>query len=85
MNGRPALSLAGRVRSIMDRARGSMADLSSLLAVIEHDPDDAQALDALAAAARVAVPEARTARFAAARKVLSMRNRPDAVDRKSVV
>src|SRR5438270_13541997 len=63
----------------MDRARGSMADLSSLLAVIEHDPDDAQALEALANAARQAPPDVRSMRLAAARKSLSARNRPDAV------
>ncbi|MDB4959159.1 MAG: repeat-containing protein, partial [Myxococcales bacterium] len=56
-----------------------MADLSSLLAVIEHDPEDAQALEALAAAARASAPDVRTTRFAAARKVLSGRNRPDGV------
>ena len=56
-----------------------MADLSALLAVLEHDPDDAQALDALEAAARGAPGDVRAARFAAARKVLSERGRPDAV------
>ncbi|HSD86004.1 MAG TPA: hypothetical protein VLB44_00760, partial [Kofleriaceae bacterium] len=56
-----------------------MADLSALLAVLEHDPDDAQALDALEAAARIVPPEARANRFAAARKVLSAKGRPDAV------
>ena len=47
-----------------------MADLSALLAVLEHDPDDAQALEALEAAARVVAPEARAHRFAAAKKLL---------------
>src|SRR5512146_3010423 len=56
-----------------------MADLSALLAVLEHDPDDAQALDALEAAARVVPPEARANRFAAARKLLAAKGRPDAV------
>src|SRR5262249_12838782 len=56
-----------------------MPDLSSLLAVLEHDPDDAQAVEALSAAARAATTEARTARLAAARKLLSTRTRPDAV------
>jgi tetratricopeptide (TPR) repeat protein len=56
-----------------------MADLSALLAVLEHDPDDAQALDALEAAARGAPADVRATRFAAARKLLSNRNRPDAV------
>ena len=56
-----------------------MADLSSLLAVLEHDPDDAQALAALAGAARSAAPDLRATRFAAARKVLAGRGRPDAV------
>ena len=56
-----------------------MADLSSLLAVLEHDPDDAQALEALSGAARHTAPDVRAARFAAARKVLTGRGRPDAV------
>ncbi len=56
-----------------------MADLSSLLAVLEHDPDDGRALDALAAAARAAPADLRSSRFAAARKVLSQRGRPDTV------
>lgn len=56
-----------------------MADLSSLLAVLEHDPDDAQALEALAGAARHTAPDVRASRFAAARKVLAGRGRPDAV------
>src|SRR5689334_13137987 len=56
-----------------------MADLSALLAVLEHDPDDAQALEALEGAARIAPADVRTTRFAAARKVLSVRGRPDAV------
>ena len=56
-----------------------MADLSSLLAVLEHDPDDVQALDALAGAARAAPAEVRATRFAVARKTLAGRGRPDAV------
>ncbi|NVB83755.1 MAG: tetratricopeptide repeat protein [Kofleriaceae bacterium] len=56
-----------------------MADLSALLAVLEHDPDDAQALDTLESAARSAPPELAASRFAAARKLLSGRGRPDAV------
>jgi hypothetical protein len=36
-----------------------MADLSVLLAVLEHDPDDAQALAALEGAARSTPPELR--------------------------
>ncbi len=56
-----------------------MADLSSLLAVLEHDPDDAQALEALGAAARSTSPDVRASRFTAARKVLTSRGRPDVV------
>src|SRR5258706_13674597 len=56
-----------------------MADLSSLLVVLEHDPDDAQALEALAAAARQTSPDVRASRFTAARKVLANRGRPDVV------
>jgi tetratricopeptide (TPR) repeat protein len=56
-----------------------MADLSALLAVIEHDPDDAQALFALEGAARNSASDVRATRFAAARKLLSGRGRPDAV------
>ena len=56
-----------------------MADLSALLAVLEHDPDDAQALEALEAAARSAPPSCVRTRFAAARKLLAGRGRPDAV------
>jgi tetratricopeptide (TPR) repeat protein len=56
-----------------------MADLSALLAALEHDPDDAQALAGLAEAARLASPDVRTQRFAAARKVLGGRGRPDIV------
>ena len=56
-----------------------MADLSSLLAVLEHDPDDAQALEALALAARQTPPDVRASRFAAARRALASRGRPDAV------
>ncbi len=56
-----------------------MADLPALLAVLEHDPDDAQALAALVEAARHTSPDIRTARFAAARKVFATRGRPDIV------
>ena len=56
-----------------------MADLSALLAALEHDPDDAQALAGLTEAARLAPPDVRATRFAAARKVLGGRGRPDAV------
>src|SRR5262245_17001598 len=56
-----------------------MADLSALLAVLEHDPDDTHVLGALEAAAKQASPELRATRFAAARKLLSGRGRPDAV------
>ena len=48
-----------------------MADLPSLLAVLEHDPDDTQAFEALAAAARQAPPDLRASRFAATRKLLA--------------
>ncbi len=57
----------------------AMADLASSLAVLEHDPDDAQALEALAAAAQQAPAEVRASRFAATRKLLATRGRPDAV------
>jgi tetratricopeptide (TPR) repeat protein len=56
-----------------------MADLSSLLTVIEHDPDDAQAFEALAQVAASAPADTRASRFSAARKVLAGRGRPDAV------
>nr|MDQ3299360.1 hypothetical protein [Myxococcota bacterium] len=56
-----------------------MADLPALLAVLEHDPDDAQALAALVESARQAPADVRTARFAAARKALGTRGRPDTV------
>ncbi len=56
-----------------------MGDLISILAVLEHDPDDAQALEALAGAARQTAPDVRATRFAAARKLLGSRGRPDAV------
>jgi tetratricopeptide (TPR) repeat protein len=56
-----------------------MADLPALLAALEHDPDDAQALAGLAEAARQATPDARATRFASARKTLSGRGRPDTV------
>jgi tetratricopeptide (TPR) repeat protein len=53
-----------------------MADLPSTLAVLERDPDDAEALDAVRAAARAAPVEAR-AQLAIARKALGDRGRPD--------
>lgn len=56
-----------------------MADLSSLLAALENDPDDPQARDALPGVASQAPADARASRFAAARKVLASRGRPDAV------
>jgi tetratricopeptide (TPR) repeat protein len=56
-----------------------MADLIALLALIEHDPDDSQALDALAQAARSAPSDVRATRLAASRKVLATKGRPDAV------
>ncbi len=56
-----------------------MADLPALLAALEHDPDDAQALAGLVEAARQASPDVRTARFAQARKLLGGRGRPDTV------
>jgi len=56
-----------------------MADLSSLLAVLEHDPDDAQALEALPGAARHTPPDVRASRFTGARKVLAGRGRPDVI------
>jgi tetratricopeptide (TPR) repeat protein len=56
-----------------------MADLPSLLAVIEHDPDDSQALDALSQAARSAPSDLRATRLAASRKTLAAKGRPDAV------
>ncbi|HEU0029409.1 MAG TPA: tetratricopeptide repeat protein [Kofleriaceae bacterium] len=58
-----------------------MADLSSILAVLEHDPDDVQALESLAGAIRQAAPDVRTTRLAEARKLLASRGRPDAVVR----
>src|SRR5512140_2015463 len=58
-----------------------MADLSSLLAVLEHDPDDTQALEALVAAARHTPPDVRASRFTATRKLLAGRGRPDVVAR----
>src|SRR5688572_23115290 len=56
-----------------------MADLSTLLAVLEHDPDDAQALRALSEVARQTPPDVRATKFAASRKVLATRGRPDGV------
>ena len=58
-----------------------MADLLSLLAVLEHDPDDPQALEALDEAARQAPADVRANRFAQARKLLASRGRHDAVAR----
>ena len=58
-----------------------MADLSSLLAVLEHDPDDAQAIEALVATARTVAADARAAGFANTRKVIGGRGRPDTVVR----
>src|SRR6185312_4292078 len=58
---------------------GSMADLSSFVAILEHDPDDVHALEALAQAARGAPSDQRATRLAAARKALTAKGRPDAV------
>ncbi|HLL23762.1 MAG TPA: hypothetical protein VK427_16600, partial [Kofleriaceae bacterium] len=58
-----------------------MADLATLLAVLEHDPDDAQALRALAEVARNTPPELRATKLEASRKVLAYRARPDGVIR----
>ncbi len=56
-----------------------MADFANLLAVLENDPDDAQARDALASAARATPPNVRVDKLAATRKLLAQRGRPDAV------
>ncbi|HET9623769.1 MAG TPA: tetratricopeptide repeat protein, partial [Kofleriaceae bacterium] len=56
-----------------------MADLPALLAALEHDPDDAQALAGLTEAARHASSDHRAARLAATRKALATRGRPDTV------
>src|ERR1044071_9331440 len=56
-----------------------MADLPALLAALQHDPDDAQALNGLIEAARGAPPDVRVRELAAARKLLATRGRPDAV------
>src|SRR5689334_7390521 len=56
-----------------------MADLPAILAVLERDPDDVQALEALTGAAHHSPPEVRAQRFAAARKALATRGRPDAL------
>ena len=56
-----------------------MADFANLLAVLENDPDDAQARDALAAATRATPLHVRVERLAATRKLLAQRGRPDAV------
>jgi golgin subfamily B member 1 len=72
-------ALYGDVRADTIGAPLAMADLPSFLAVIEHDPDDTQAFEGLAAAARQAPPDLRSSRFAATRKLLANRGRPDAV------
>jgi tetratricopeptide (TPR) repeat protein len=54
-----------------------MADLPALLAALEHDPDDAQALAGLVEAARQTAPDTRAIQFASARKLLSGRGRYD--------
>ncbi|HEX4450171.1 MAG TPA: tetratricopeptide repeat protein [Kofleriaceae bacterium] len=56
-----------------------MADLFSILAVLEHDPDDSQALESLAQAARATPAAQRENRLAQARNVLGSRGRSDAV------
>ncbi|MBA3452345.1 MAG: hypothetical protein H0T42_04530, partial [Deltaproteobacteria bacterium] len=56
-----------------------MADLSTLLAVLENDPDDPQARDALFGAAQNAAADLRATRFASARKLIGGRGRPDTV------
>ena len=56
-----------------------MADLPALLAALEHDPDDAQAFAGLVDAARQTPADVRVTRFAATRKVLAARGRPDIV------
>ena len=56
-----------------------MADFANLLAVLENDPDDAQAREALAAAARSVEPAVRADKLARARKLFAERGRPDAV------
>src|SRR5688572_214824 len=56
-----------------------MADLATLLSVLEHDPDDAQALRALVEVARQTPPDVRATKFAASRKMLATRGRPDGV------
>ena len=58
-----------------------MADLPSILAVLERDPDDTQAVEALAGAAREAPPDVRASRFSATRQVLAGRGRPDVIVR----
>src|SRR5450432_2150011 len=67
------------VRADTIGASRAMADLSSLLSVIEHDPDDTQAFEALVDAAQKAPPDLRASRLAATRKLLATRGRPDAV------
>jgi tetratricopeptide (TPR) repeat protein len=56
-----------------------MADLATLLAVLEHDPDDAQALRALAEVARQTPPDVRATKLSSSRKVLATRGRPDGI------
>jgi hypothetical protein len=72
-------ALYGDVRADTINAALAMADLPSFLAVIEHDPDDTQAFEGLTAAARQAPHDLRSSRFAATRKLLANRGRPDAV------
>ncbi len=56
-----------------------MASLSSLLAVLEADPDDPQARDALPGASLRVAPDERRAHFSVARKALAARGRHDVV------
>lgn len=55
-----------------------MADFAHLLAILELDPDDAQAMGALRAATATLDPAQAQERFAAAGKALTERGRPDA-------
>ena len=71
------MSAAGRAGSITVTL--AMADLPALLAALEHDPDDTQALTGLIEAARGATAEVRAQQLAAARKLLGARGRPDTV------
>lgn len=56
-----------------------MADLSSLLAALELDPDDVKAYEALATAARQVPSAASAAQLAATRTYFASRHRPDVV------